>query len=185
MAADRKGNVIIANNKGVSVFEGSSGKLLTEAGNMFVRTMALMADGNIMVVVNRGFTILEPSLKPVREFKNTAEAASSTGGFSEISVDGQGNIYALDSTGGDICKFAADGKFLTRIPSGARSPNGIAMAPSGRIAVSDTNTIYVLTEAGQPVKSFKTNQAFGITFNDAGELFVASRPWVLKYKLNF
>jgi sugar lactone lactonase YvrE len=185
MAADRKGNLYIANNKGVSMFEAATGKLITRIANPYVQGMALMADGKLVVAAKLGFVVLDPNLKPVQEFKDAAELASSTGGFREIAVDGSGNTFALDSTGGDICKFSPEGKFLNRMPSGARSPNAIAIDAGGRIFVSDTSTIYVLNETGQPINSFKAAQAFGMATNDAGELFVASRPWVIKYKLNF
>jgi outer membrane protein assembly factor BamB len=167
------------------MFEGASGKLLARSANLYAQGMALTADSKVIVAANRGFTILDADLKPLNEFKDAAERASSTGGYREIAVDGLGNIFALDSTGGDICKFNAEGKFLNRTPSGARSPNAIAIAPSGRIFVSETSTIHVLNETAQPVRSFKTTQAFGMAINDEGELFVASRPWVVKYKLHF
>lgn len=183
MAADRKGNVYIANNKGVSVFEGETGKLLNKSDSYYIQGMALALDGKVIVAANRGITILGPDLKPVQEFKDAAERANSTAGFREIAVDGNNNIYALDK--GDICKFSADGKFLNRMPTGATSPNGIAIAPAGRIFVSDVSSILVFDENGQKIKSFKATQAFGMAFNDAGELFVASRPYVIKYKLNF
>lgn len=185
MAADRKGNLYIANNKGVSMFEGETGKLLNKSDSYYVQGMALALDGKVIVAANRGITILGPDLKTIQEFKDAAERANTTAGFREIAVDGNNNIYALDSSKGDICKFSADGKFLNRIPTGATSPNGIAIAPSGRIFVSDVSSILVFDENGQKIKSFKATQAFGMAFNDAGELFVASRPYVIKYKLNF
>jgi hypothetical protein len=185
MAADRKGNVYIANNKGVSMFEGETGKLLNKSDSYYIQGMARALDGKLIVSMGRGLAILGPDLKTVQEFKDASERASTTGNFREIAVDGNNNIYALDSHNGDICKFSADGKFLNRIPTGASSPNGIAIAPSGRIFVSDVSNILVFDENGQKVKSFKATQAFGMAFNDAGELFVASRPYVIKYKLNF
>ena len=185
MAADRKGNVYIANNKGVSLFEGATGKLLNKSDSYYIQGMALALDGKLIVSMGRGLAILGPDLKTVQEFKDASERASTTGNFREIAVDGNNNIYALDSSKGDICKFSADGKFLNRIPTGASSPNGIAIAPSGRIFVSDVSSILVFDENGQKIKSFKATQAFGMAFNDAGELFVASRPYVVKYKLNF
>lgn len=186
MAADRKGNVYIASNNGVSVFEGRTGKLVMKtAERYYVQGMALLLDGRLVVTVSRGLAILGSDLKVQQEWKDAAERASSTAGFREMAADGLGNIYALDSTGGDICRFSAGGKFLNRMPTGTRSPNAIAIAPSGRIFVSDTSNIYAFDENGQKIKSFRATQAFGMTFNDAGELFVASRPWVIKYKLNF
>lgn len=184
MAADRKGNVYIAHNRGVSVFEGETGKLVGKSDSYYIQGMALALDGKVIVAANRGITVLGPDLKPVQEFKDAAERANSTAGFREIAVDGLGNIYALDSPKGNICKFGPDGKFLNRMSTGTSSPNAIAIAPSGRIFVSDTSNIHVFDENGQKVKSFRATQAFGMDFNDAGELFVASRPWVIKYKLN-
>lgn len=185
MAADRKGNVYIANNKGVSMFEGATGKLLNKSDSYYIQGMARFLDGKLVVSMGRGLAILDANLKIVQEFKDASERASTTGNFREIAVDGNNNIYALDSHNGDICKFSADGKFLNRMPTGTSSPNAIAIAPSGRIFVSDTSNIYVFEESGQRIKSFKATQAFGMAFNDAGELFVASRPYVIKYKLNF
>jgi outer membrane protein assembly factor BamB len=185
MAADRKGNVYIANNKGVYMFEGETGKLLNKSDSYYIQGMARFLDGKLIVSMGRGLAILGPDLKPIQEFKDASERASTTGNFREIAVDGNNNIYALDSPKGDICKFSADGKFLNRIPTGASSPNGIAIAPSGRIFVSDVSNILVFDENGQKIKSFRATQAFGMAFNDAGELFVASRPYVIKYKLNF
>lgn len=185
MAADRKGNVFIANNRGVSMFEGETGKLLNKSDSYYIQGMARALDGKLIVSMGRGLAILGPDLKTVQEFKDASERASTTGNFREIAVDGNNNIYALDSHNGDICKFSGDGKFLNRIPTGTSSPNGIAIAPSGRIFVSDVSNILVFDENGQKIKSFKATQAFGMAFNDAGELFVASRPYVVKYKLNF
>jgi DNA-binding beta-propeller fold protein YncE len=185
MAADRKGNVYIANNKGISVFEGETGKLVTKADSYYTRGMALALDGKVIVGTNRGIQVLGPDLKVISDFKDAAERASVTGDFRELAVDGNNNIYAIDSSNGDICKFAADGKFLNRLPTGTRSPHGLAVDPKGRIFVSDTNEIYAFDESGKPVKSFKTTQSFGMTFNDAGEIFVACRPFVVKYKVNF
>lgn len=185
MAADRKGNVYIANNKGVSVFEGQTGNLLNKSASYYVQGMARFLDGRLIISVGRGLTILDTNLKTVQEFKDAAERASTSGNFREIAVDGNNNIYALDSHNGDICKFSPQATFLNRMPTGTSSPNGIAIAPSGRIFVSDTSSIHVFDESGRAVKSFRSSQAFGMAFNDAGELFVASRPWVVKYKLNF
>lgn len=185
LAADRAGHLYVVTSQSISVYKTETGELINKLDKFFVQGMCLMLDGKVVVVANQGFTVLDSNLKPVREFKDTAKLASAKSGFREIAVDGPGNIYALDSQNGDICKFSPDGVFLTRIPTGTSSPNAIAVAPSGRIFVSDTSNIYVFDENGQKVKSFKATQAFGMAFNDAGELFVASRPYVVKYKLNF
>ncbi len=94
-------------------------------------------------------------------------------------------IYALDSHNDDICKFSDDGKFLDRFPSGANSPNALAFDPNGRLFISDTSSIKVLDPGGQVIKSLPSYQAFGLVFNQQGELLVAARPHVLKHKMNF
>lgn len=184
MAADHKGNVYVAHSQGIMVF-GADGGAPVQKATYYIQGMALTLDGRVVISINRGITVLDSNLKPVQEIKNAAESASAKSGFRELAVDGAGNIYALDAQNGDILKFAPDGKFLNRTPSNSRSPQGIAIDPKGRIFVSDVSTINAFDENGKFLKSFKTNQAFGMAFNDAGELFVASRPYVVKYKLNF
>lgn len=185
LTVDRKGNVYVSTNRGIAVFEGQTGKLLQKIDLSSVNGLALGLDGKLYASVDRGFAIMDANLKMLQQFKDASDRASSNGGFRKLAVDGNNNIYAIDAHTGDVCKFAADGKFLTRIPTGSRSPNDVAIDPAGRIFVSDTSDIYVIDENGRPVKNFKTTQAFGMTFNDAGELFVACRPFVVKYKLNF
>jgi outer membrane protein assembly factor BamB len=184
MAADRKGNVYVAHSQGIMVF-GADGGAPVQKANYYIQGMALTLDGRVVISINRGITILDANLKPVQEIKNAAESASAKSGFREIAVDGNNNIYALDAQNGDILKFAPDGKFLNRTPSNSRSPQDIAIDPRGRIFVSDVSSISAFDENGKFLKTFKATQAFGMAFNDAGELFVASRPFVVKYKLNF
>jgi hypothetical protein len=40
-----------------------------------------------------------------------------------------------------------------------------------------------LDAGGKAIDSFEATQAFGITFNEKGELFVAARPFVVKYEI--
>lgn len=186
LVADRDGFVYIANDKGVFKHEGESGKLVAKtATNLYPRGMALMSDGKLAVTTRKGIVILDNSLQTVSEWKDAAGAANSTFGFEKIAADGAGMIYALDDHANEICKFSADGKFLDRFPTGAGSPNAIAVDPVGRIYVSDTSDIEVLDLSGQKLRSLRSNQAFGMAFNQQGELFVASRPYVLKHWLSF
>jgi hypothetical protein len=60
---------------------------------------------------------------------------------------------------------------------------GIAVDGKGRLFVSNINQIFVTDQNGKPLGNFDTNQAFGMAFTDAGDLFVASRPFVVKYKV--
>ena len=185
LAADREGNVYLANDKGIFKYEGETGKLIAKAPAVFPRGMALTWDGKVLVTTRQSILVLDTGLKVMNEWKDAADAASSTFGFEKITTDGDGTIYALDTHANDICRFSPDGKFLNRFKSGAGSPHALAIDPKGRLFVSDTNTIKVLDTNGQAVRSLKSNQAFGMAFDQAGDIFVATRPYVVKQKLMF
>ncbi|MGC2236833.1 MAG: hypothetical protein WA584_11780 [Pyrinomonadaceae bacterium] len=185
MTADRKGNVYILNNKGIFVYKGESGELVNKLEMYNVEGIALTLDGKIVVTNNKGFSIYDANLKLIQDFKDASERASSVFGFESVAVDGNNVIYAVDRQNGDICKFSSDGKFLNRFKSATSSSRPIAIDNKGRIFVSDVSNIYVFDAEGKQINSFNTTQAFAMAFNDAGELFVAARPFVLKYKINF
>ncbi len=185
LAADRQGAVYVAHNRGISKYDGATGQLLAENKDVDANGLALTLSGEPVITAHKQLIFLDKNLAVVRKIENAAEQASSSFGFEAIAVDGNGTIFTLDRTGGDVCKFSRDGKFLNRFPSGARSPNDLALDPTGRLFVSDTSTIYALDENGRRLGTFEATQAFGLAFNDAGELFVASRPYVVKYNVNF
>lgn len=184
LAADRAGNIYVANNKGLFKYEGEKGKLLAKAEGINPRGITITWDNKVIVAAGRGINIYDAELKIVTEIKDAAERASSTFGFESLAVDGSGTIFAVERSSYDICKFSADGKFLNRFPSGANSPNGIVIDISGRLFVSETSNIKVLDSSGKAITSFSANQAFGLALDQAGDLYVASRPFVIKYKLD-
>ena len=118
------------------------------------------------------------------EIKDAAERASSTFGFDMLAVDGDGVVYAKDRTAKEICKFSPDGRFLDRIELQANSPNDISIDPRGRLYIADTSRIYIVDPAGKPVLDFEARQAFGMAFDQSGALYVASRPFVVKYVID-
>jgi streptogramin lyase len=185
LLADRQGNVYLANDKGIFKHEGATGKLIAKSANLYVRGIGLMWDGKIIASAGKSIFVLDPELKVVNEYKDAATNANSTFGFEKVTADGSGMIYALDSHANEICKFSADGRFLDRFASGAGAPHALAVDPQGRLFVSDTNTIIVLDAGGQRIRSLTSRQAFGMTFDQNGDLFIAARPYVLKEKLTF
>lgn len=184
MIADRKGTVYIAQNKGVFAFEGETGKLLYKNETIRPQGLSLLPDGKIAVTNDRGFSIFDAELNKLKEFKDANETANIPFGFEHIAADGDGMLYMITQTDNYVCKFNSDGKFIDRFKIDNAS-NGIAVDNKGRIFVSNTSEINVYDSEGKSLESFGTTQAFGMAFNDAGELFVASRPFVTKYKLNF
>ena len=185
LAADRDGNLYVANDKGIFKFEGETGKLLSKATGIYPNGMALSWDRKIVVVSGKTMTIFDGDLKQITQMKDAGDRANTTSGFSNVATDGDGSIYAVDNHSGEICKFSSDGKFLNRFASHANSPNGIAVDPKGRIFVADTSYIKVLDTNGNLLRDLKSYQAFGVAFDQAGDLFIAARPNVIKQKLNF
>ena len=184
LAADREGNLFVANNRGVFKYEGESGKLIGKIDGIYPRGMALSWDGKIVVTEGRSFSVYDKALKLINKFTDAAKSVNSSFGFQEVAVGGDGTIFMLGRTDKDVFKFTMDGKFLDRFPHGGSSPNGIAIDPTGRIFIADTSSIKVLDASGNKLADIKAFQAFGITFNTNGELFLANRPFVTKYNID-
>ncbi|MEQ1764348.1 MAG: ribosomal protein L7/L12 [Pyrinomonadaceae bacterium] len=184
LAADREGNVYVANDRGLFKFEGETGKLVAKDDRIQPRGLALSSDGKLIITEGKSFSIVDKDLKLIKKIENAAEQASSTFGFEKVAVDGEGTIYMLGRNEKDVFKFSSEGKFLNRFPHSANSANAIAVDPVGRIFIAETSSIKVFDAAGQKLADLKSYQAFGLTFNSEGEMFLASRPHVAKYRID-
>jgi len=106
-------------------------------------------------------------------------------------VDGVGNIYVLSDGSGTVFKYSPGGKLLARFSSSGdepgqfRAPLDIAVDGQGRIYVSDFKGIQVFASDGRYLDQFDVpGVAFGMEFNDQGELWVVSnKPAVMKYQI--
>ena len=184
LVADRDGNLFVANDRGLFKFEGESGKLLAKDDRTQPRGLALSPDGKLIVTEGKSFSIVDKNLKLIKKIDNAAEQASSTFVFDKVAVDGEGMMYMLGRTEKDVFKFNSDGKFLNRFPHSGNSANAIAVDPVGRIFIAETSSIKVLDANRQNLADLKAYQAFGLTFNSEGEMFLASRPYVVKYRID-
>lgn len=182
IATDRMGNLFVLGNKGITKYEALSGTLKATLSERSLRDIDVSPDGKVIAVGRQGIIYLSNELKVTQTFKKAPSDASSTFGFSAVTSDASGTMYLLDRQSKDIIKFSADGKFLNRMPTEVLSPNDIALDPKGNIYVSDTSRLYAYSPDGKKLADAKTFQTFGITFNDAGELFVAARPYVIKQR---
>lgn len=185
LIADKAGNLFVANDKGVFKFVGETGDLLAAVEQISARGVALTWDGKVLVTARKSLMIFDKDLKLHTDIKDAAERASSTFGFDAIAVAGDGSIYVFDRQTGDICKFSPEGKFLNRFPTGTTASHALAVDPKGRIFLSNTSNVIVFDASGKKVNEFDTNQAFGLAFDQAGDLYMATRPYVTKLKLNF
>jgi DNA-binding beta-propeller fold protein YncE len=197
MAADRTGVVYIVQSGTISRYEGATGKLLGQvgyAGGWGFDDISIAADGGLVAAwyKNRDDIVRFNSAGQV--VRTIRAAISSVTDDSEldthVAVDGLGNIYALGSFNNAVCKFSADGKFITRFgddgdqPGQFRAPAAIAVDGKGRVYVSDFKGIQVFDGNGRYLTVFDPGgTASGMVFNDKNELFVAARKQVIKLSL--
>ncbi len=185
LIADRHGKIYLVHQNGVSAYKGETGEAAGSIKVNRIEGIALTVDQKIVLAGNKGFKFYGSDLKLEREINDAAEQANAVGGFEKIAIDGNGIIYAIDDRNGEICKFSPEGKFLNRISSGLRSPDDIAISNAGKIFLSNVSKIHIFDENGMEIDSFAATQAFGMDFNEADELFVASRPFVVKFRIDF
>lgn len=198
LAADRKGVVYVVQRGKISRFQGETGSALSEVnyedGNGFDDVITT-PDGGLLAAWYRNrddvvrFNSAGQSVRVIRA------AISSASGDSElntrVAADGLGNVYALGTFNNAVFKFGPDGKFLTRFgdsgdqPGQFRAAQSIAVDGKGRVFVSDFKGIQIFDANGRYLTTFKSDGfAFGMVFNDKGELFIAARTQVLRYSIN-
>ena len=194
LAADRKGNVYVAEGGRIDRYRGDTGEKLGTLGyerNGF-DDVSVGADGGLVTSwqSNRDdIVVFDANGKHVRTI---SEAISGASGDSElamrVAVDGAGNIYALGRFNDGVFKFGRDGKFMNRFGSGGdqpgqfRAPYSIAVDGYGRIYVGDIKGIQVFDANGRYLTLLDSKgMAFGMVFNDKNELFVVARNHVIKF----
>jgi hypothetical protein len=180
IGADRHGNLFVLSNKGIRKYSALDGEEMAGFNDPWLRDMHVNPDGSVIAVTRDAIIFLSKDLSVTKRVGDAAESASASGGFASVVADGAGMMYLLDRKGEDIIKISSDGKFLNRFPVELRSPNDIAVHPGGNIYVTETSRILVFSPTGKQLAEMPAEQAFGITFNDIGEMFVASRPFVVK-----
>ena len=200
IAADRSGKVFVPTTRGIKVFEGASGKELQPIKQIWVAGIAVALDGTLWITSqNNEILHLSNDGRKIGAIKNAAQLAGlKDPNFGLIAVDGAGNVYVADEASHFILKFNPKGEFLGRFggkkdrftketPPGkfdGAPMYGLAVDNKGRVYVSEVSDVSVFDSEGGFLNVFKTSQAFGMAFTDKNELWIASRPFVVKYQIN-
>lgn len=181
IAADRAGNVAVLDGTSLYLFDGPTGQAKAKVEKFRADGIAFGPDGKLFVAERDDVSIRDLNLKSVIDLKGLKEKASAKMGFGRIAVSGDGSIFLADRQNGDLCKFSPDGRFLNRFPIESGQPNAIAIDPKGRIFIAKSSKIIVLDADGHNLASIPTTQVYGLTFDSAGEMIAASRPFIVRF----
>lgn len=197
MAADRKGNLYVLQSRKLQRVKIESGEILNTTQVNSASDLAVGSDGKIYCAMSQGeIQVFNENGTKARTIQISKDL--NLNNLQQIAVDGAGNFLVIDGKTQAVFKLSPDGKLLTRfggrsteswnkVPKGmfSSSPEDLAVDSQGRIYVSEISRILVFDANGNFLSDFETRQTFGLAFNDEDELFTASRPFVVKYKLEF
>jgi LSD1 subclass zinc finger protein len=195
--ADRKGTVYVVQSGKILRYEGATGKPLGEVGHErgWFNDVNVTADGGLVAAWRQQTDDIVRFDPSGRVLKTVRAAISGQTDRSEldmhVAADGLGNVYALGTFNEAVLKFTPEGRFVTKFgssgdqPGQFRAAQSIAVDGQGRVYVSDFRGVQVFDAEGRYLDVFKPGGiAFGMTFNDRNELFVAARTQVLKLVIN-
>lgn len=193
IAADRKGRVYLLLSSSLLIFDSSTGKQIRSVASTDYRDMAVSSDGSIYALTGRSEVAkLDANGKQLSKTGNlTKQINFEVRDLEKLAVDGSGNLYAADGTGRNLLKFSPDGKFLFRFDSaGAKEGSagffgGLAVDNSGkgRVYAANAFKVFIYNMEGAFIGSFQAPQTFGVTVDDKGDLWTATRPFIVKYEI--
>lgn len=196
LGVDRKGNLFVLQGYDLYRLNRETGEQLGKTRVDFASDFAVGLDGKIYVAARRGgITVLSAEGAKLKNIEPGKDLGLDY--IKQIAMDGKGNFFLLDGRNSAVFKLSPDGRLLTRF--GGRGSGSLDKMPKtqfygggedlavdsvGRLYVSQNARISVFDTDGNYLNDFKTTQAFGMAFNDKDELFVAARPFVVKYKVS-
>jgi sugar lactone lactonase YvrE len=196
LGLDRKGNLFVLQGYDVFRLNKETGEKLGKYRVDYATDLAIGLDGKLYVSTLRGeLAVLSADGAKLKNIQIGKDLNLES--IEQLAVDGAGNFFLLDARTRAVFKLSPDGKLLTRFggstaESGDKAPKAqfsgsvedLAVDSQGRLYVSQVSRIGIFDANGNFVNDFKTTQAFGMAFNDKDELFVAERPFVVKYKVS-
>lgn len=196
LVIDRKDCLFVLQSSEISRFDTKTGKFLGKNKVDYASDLAVGADGKIYAATRKDeIAVMNADGVKTKTIKIGEDTSLEE--ISKLTIDGAGNFYAIDGKTSIVFKLSPEGKFLARFGGKnveannqntkntfSFTPRDLAVDSKGRIFVSQISKVSIFDADGNFLDDFETTQTFGITFNDADELFTASRPFVVKYKLN-
>ena len=188
LTVGRDGTVYVTERSELSAYDGATGRFLAKAPRGTFGNVFAMPDGSVLAATFQGdIWKLDAKLNKKAVYKDVMrQAGSDAPMISDMTANGLGEVYILDFMGKNVFHFSPELRFIDRFKPdiGLMMVTGIAIDPKDRIFLSAVNEIHVFDNEGRRQESFPTQQTFGMTFDDDGNLWTASRPYILRYKIN-
>jgi tripartite motif-containing protein 2/3 len=186
--ADRRGSVLVSYPGHVAVHDAATGQVVRTVKDVWAEDLTLTPDNRVLAVRDGDVAEVDAAAGTSRMIHTglLARARVKSSRVEGIAVDGLGNMYLAESIAAVVLKYDRNGEFLDRFggkddaAAGFSSPHGIAVDGQGRVWVSNIAGIRVYDPTGRVLGDVDLRQAFGIVLSDAGELYVAARPTVVK-----
>lgn len=193
LAVDNQGILYVLQGSAISRFETATGNPLSPiALDSFAESVWVTVQGDLLVTYDDRLVRLD-SKGSVQQTIDL-EAAANGNDFVQGVTDGLGNIYVLGQTlvpaagfNDVVFKFSADGSYQSQFgssgdePGQFRAPNGLGVDGQGRLFVSDIHGISIFGGDGRYIGVIEVEGvAFGLTFNNLGQLLVTNREQVFK-----
>ncbi|HQR38600.1 MAG TPA: hypothetical protein PLF26_09375 [Blastocatellia bacterium] len=186
LVADRAGHLYLLNPQQITVYDTATGSVARTLVDVHASDLCLTLDNRVLALDESG-SVFQVSDGDHPEPIVTGLAAR-TGvknvRFERFAIDARGDLLLTDRMTPRVFRFSSTGQYLDRFEAtGLSNLNGIAVDGLGRIFVSSVSGIGVYSAEGQRLGSVDIRQAFGIVFSDTGDLFVAARPTVVKFRM--
>lgn len=185
MCVSREGTVYLSQQSRISAYDGATGKLLKQTENDLYGNMATLLDGSLVVTLMDGdMAKLDKDLNVTQKYEDVMQKAGAESSMtSEIAGNGLGEVFVLDFMGRNVYRFSPQFVFKDRFKTKGMIPNHIAVDDAGRIFVSSVTEINVYNQEGEFLEGFPSKQAFGMAFDGENNLWIADRPYLVKYKI--
>ena len=200
MAASRSGVIYVVSTGKIFKYdtEGSPTGTIEAPDRDYLESVTITADNGLVAASNKSIYRFDSDEQLMFSIVNAYQSASDNGSIiGGIAVDGLGNIFVpIQYTQQGkfktaIFSFTPEGKYSDRFGSDGDGPgqfqafHTMAIDGAGRIYVTDIKGIQVFSQDGAYLDTIDVEGvAFGLWFDDAGALFVASNAdQIFKYEI--